>query len=639
MTRRIALILLFILFCTPVFALDLITHDKSEYQIVLRPVASDPEKTAAQELHDFLNRITGFIQIPIVTQDQADPKMHAILIGQSDRVKQLCPDVKWTELGHDGIVIRTVGDDLILAGGEPRGSLYAVYTFLEETLGVRWWTSTEAFVPHERRIKIGDLNTVYVPKLKYREAFYHDVIGANYMQAARLKLNGHMTDIPAAWGGHYKILGWCHTFYELLPPDKYFAAHPEWYSLINGKRTAGAAQLCLTNDAMREELVKNALAIIKKDPDAGIISIAQNDCFNPCQCVNCQAIVKEEGSESGPVIHFVNQVAAEIKKQYPDFLVETLAYQYTRHPPKNIHPADNVLVRLCSIECDFAHPLSGPTNKGFAEDMTGWSAIAPNMFVWNYVTDFASSFQPHPNMNSLDVDLRWFVDNHVVGVFEQGDAYNVGAGDFLALRAWLMAHLMWNPDLDQTKLRNEFLEGYYGAAGKYLGQYLDLLNNAATDKGFGLSTYNADMSFFTNDMLAQSEALFKQAADAVADDPPRAFRVRREHLPLEMMEINRFDFAGKTKAARAAGQDPMQVVCAEYSKMLDHYQTVAARLRAKTERGSSVRRRCEQPARPMRRRDSAGASQGRCGAAGWAIRCSTESLSSVSSRRMGRHRG
>src|SRR5437764_7880084 len=104
---------------------------------------------------------------------------------------------------------------------------------------------------------------------------------------------------------------------------------------------------------MRQEMVKNALAWIKKHPEAGMISISQNDWIGNCQCDVCKAIDKEEGTPAGSLITGVNAVAAEIQKQYPDFLVETLAYQYTRHPPKHVKPAKNVIVRLCSIEADF----------------------------------------------------------------------------------------------------------------------------------------------------------------------------------------------------------------------------------------------------------------------------------------------
>ena len=239
-----------------------------------------------------------------------------------------------------------------LAGDRPRGTLYAVYTFLEDMVGCRWWSSSESFTPQLATLEIPELNTVYVPKLLCREAFYRDAFDGVY--AARSKCNGHFERIAPEYGGHYTILGWCHTFYQILPPDTYFAAHPEWYSEIGGKRTFDRAQLCLTNEEMRAEFVKNALEWIRKDPTSGIISISQNDCGGACACAKCAALQEQEGAASGPIIHFVNAVAEAIEQEFPDMLIETLAYSYTRHAPKHVKPRENVLIRLCSIECSFA---------------------------------------------------------------------------------------------------------------------------------------------------------------------------------------------------------------------------------------------------------------------------------------------
>jgi hypothetical protein len=384
-------------------------------------------------------------------------------------------------------------------------------------VGVRWWTSTESFIPKKPDLSVPDLDTTYVPPLRYREAYYRDVMGKASPFAAHLKLNGHHQGIPEELGGHYSLIGWCHTFYGLVPPQAHFAAHPEWFSLIKGKRTTNNAQLCLTNEAMRQELVRDALARIAKSPAAGMISISQNDCLNPCECERCAVVVAEEGSQSGPLIRVVNAVAADIAKEYPDFLVETLAYQYTRKPPKVTKPAKNVIVRLCSIEADFARPLSGDTNKAFGDDLRGWAAIAPNLFVWNYVTNFANYLVPHPNISPIADDLRFFTANRVIGVFQQGDALNPGGGDFSQLRTWLHAKLLWDPSRDQRALTNEFINGYYGPGGPYLFKYLDLVAAGAKQRG-AIGCYNKNFSYVSDDALAQATQLFDDAAKAVAGD-------------------------------------------------------------------------------------------------------------------------
>ena len=91
--------------------------------------------------------------------------------------------------------------------------------------------------------------------------------------------------------------------------------------------------------------------------------MSQNDCLNPCQCTNCQAIAQAEESECGPLLDFVNYLADGIKDQYPEVYIDTLAYQYTQKAPKTIRPRDNVIVRLCDTESDPTQPITSPANR------------------------------------------------------------------------------------------------------------------------------------------------------------------------------------------------------------------------------------------------------------------------------------
>ena len=522
--------------------LKLASHGKTNYVIVVAPDAIPAEQSAARELAEHLKLVTG-ADFPVRSEPGGTKQ---IVIG--------APQPK--DLGPDGIVIRTAGDTLVLSGTRPRGSLYAVNTFLEDVVGVRWWTSTERFIPKRSDLTIPDLDVTYAPPLRYREAYYVDVMGAGdrALHAARLKLNGQHQAIPPELGGHYTLIGWCHTFYQLIRPGEHYAEHPEWFSQIKGKRVTDNAQLCLTNEPMRQELVRQALRRIRKNPEAGMISISQNDCHGACECATCAAVAREEGSQAGPLIRFVNAVAADIAKEYPDFLVETLAYQYTRTPPKITKPAKNVIVRLCSIEADFSRPLSGESNKRFGDDLRGWAAIAPNLFIWNYVTNFGNYLIPHPNLGPLGEDLRFFVANRTIGVFQQGDALNGAGGDFLPLRAWLNAKLLWNPSLDQRALTSEFLNGYYGAAGPHLSKYLDLI--AASAKGAkSIGCFNKDVSYVSDDTLARAVKLFDDAAAAVAGDDTLTKRLARERLAVDHVRLLRWkitDDASREAYAAAA---------------------------------------------------------------------------------------
>jgi hypothetical protein len=522
----------------PSSASTLVKDGKSSYSIVIAADAVAPEKNAAEELQKYLLEVTG-VKLPIVTENEKTPGACRILLGQSKAVKNLLPDTDWKGLGFDGIIIKSVGDDLVISGGRPRGTLYAVYTFLEDIVGCRWWTSTESFIPKKPTLEIGKQNIRYVPKLQYREAFYRET-NSNPLFSLKLKLNGVNQQVPADYGGHYDIIGWCHTFYRLIPPDKYFKDHPEWFSELEGKRTTRISQLCLTNEEMRKELVKNALELIKANPTAGIISISQNDGEGQCQCEKCRAVEAEEGSPSGPLIRFVNAVAEDIEKEYPDFLVETLAYTYSRKPPLKVKPRHNVMVRLCSIECRFTKPLNSEDNKSFRDDVDGWKKAGANLYVWDYVTNFSNCIFPHPNMRVLAPNIRYLTDSGAIGIFQQGDASST-VGDFVKPRAWVISHLLWNPSLDEKKLMAEFINGYYGAAAPYISAYLDLIHNSAERDNALLGCYYEDADFLKLDVMNKATELFDQAERAASGDLELIKRVRRDRLPLDHTWLVRYN--------------------------------------------------------------------------------------------------
>ena len=294
-----------------------------------------------------------------------------IFVGESEFLRRRV-DLNFRAMGPEGFTMRTVGRDLVLAGGRQRGTMYAVYTFLDEKLGCRWFSSKVSQIPAQDDIRFAPFEVTFRPKLEYREPFYTDAFDADY--AARNRANSSSARLGPERGGRVQYSHFVHTFYDLLPPAEFFAAHPEYFSEINGQRTADHAQLCLTNPAVLRIATERVRRWIAEAPEANIYSVSQNDWHGWCTCPNCAALDEREGSHSGTVLNFANSIAEAIERDHPDKAIDTLAYQYTRKPPKTIRPRPNVIVRLCSIECCFAHPLeSCPVNASFRSDIVGWS--------------------------------------------------------------------------------------------------------------------------------------------------------------------------------------------------------------------------------------------------------------------------
>lgn len=507
----------------------------SAFVIRLCSSATPAEQHAARELQQALRSIAG-AELSIQTGGAVPPQ--ALLVGRDAETDKLAPDVDWAGLGPEGFVVRTIGANLLLAGGRPRGTLYAVCSFLDQELGCRWFAPDCAVLPPQPTLTLPEVNRRFVPRLEYRETFSHSAFDGDW--SARNFNNGHAARLQEQHGGKTVYEGFVHTFFPLLPPDTYFATHPEWYSEIKGQRTSQRSQLCLTNPEVVRAVTEAVRGWLHKNPKASIVSVSQNDWRGSCECTACKAVDTEEGSPSGALIRFVNQVAEAIESEFPQVAVDTLAYQYTRKPPLLARPRPNVIVRLCSIECCFSHPLERcPENAAFVADIVGWSKICNRLYIWDYVTNFSHYLLPHPNLDALEPNIRFFVDHGVKGIFEQGEYQSLG-GEMLELRSYVIARLLRDPGYGARRSMDEFLPAYYGAAAEPIRRYLRLLHDKVAKDNIHVHCYvQPNAPCFTPELMAEAETLFQEAERLVAGDAVRLSRVRLAHLPVQFVMLER----------------------------------------------------------------------------------------------------
>jgi hypothetical protein len=307
---------------------------------------------------------------------------------------------------------------------------------------------------------------------------------------------------------------------------------------------------------MRRELVKNLTSQLRANPNATIASVSQNDWHGNCQCTRCAAVDKAEGSPAGSLLRFVNAVAEDIEKEFPNVAISTLAYQYTRKPPKHVKPRPNVIIRLCSIECSFSKPLTDDRNKAFRDDIIGWSKICNRLYIWDYTTNFRHYILPHPNLRALGPNVKFFVDHGAKGIFEQG-AYQSYGAEMAELRAWVLAKLLWKPSLDAGKLTDEFLNGYYGPAAPHIRAYLKLTHDAVEATGDKLGCFSpADAKFLSFETLNEGWAFLEAAEMAAGDDADLRQRVKAAQMPLLYAFLVRWDDL-KAQAAQAESNWPL----------------------------------------------------------------------------------
>ena len=363
-----------------------------------------------------------------------------------------------------------------------------------------------------------------------------------------------------------------HTFEKLIPPGKYFRTHPEYFSVYKGKRS-DKAQLCLSNRSMRLELTKNLLETIAKNPGYWCYDVSQNDNPWPCECPGCIQLTKKYGGHSGAMIWFVNQAAAEVKKRYPDIYIGTFAYKYTRQAPKsNIKPADNVVIRLCDIECCMAHPLEGcKENHNFLSDMNDWRKIAKNIYIWDYTTCFYHYLLPFPNFETLAAKFRYFSRSNVIGILEEG-AHDAPWSEFSELKQWLIAKMMWNPYQNVDSLATLFINDYYGKAAPLVRQYYGLCTKQVTaDTHFNLRM-DCHSGIYSDAFISQGIDLIQQAMARVGDNSEELKRTKRLAAQLYYLKWQRnrikSSLDGTLRQLQSILKDDPTII-AEHGKTLD----------------------------------------------------------------------
>ena len=515
--------------------------------IATQPGATPAERYAAEELAAALSQITGAAFELRELGEEAPESV--IVVGPGSLAAKLFPEAELSQLGGEEYVIRVKGGRLLLAGGRPRGTLYAVYRFLQDQLGVRWYTPWFTHIPKHPTLTVGGLNVRGQPAFEYRDPFWCPAFDGDW--AARNGSNSQTARLKEKHGGQVTYKGFVHTFYQLVPPETYFKTHPEWFALVKEKRVGAGAQLCTTDPQLRDFVVERVKAWLLESPGANIISVSQNDHAGACECPRCAAVDEREGSHAGSLLELVNYVAEKLEPEFPNVSVDTLAYQYTRKAPQTLRPRRNVIIRLCSIECNFAQPLENPSNDLFARDLRGWRRLTDRLYVWDYTTDFSHYLLPFPNHYVLGPNARFFHRNGVVGVFEQGNSQSFST-EMSELRAWLLAQLLWNPYQDDRKLVREFVEAYYGApATRYILRYLELISKAARPYYVGIGHPDAS-PYLRSSTLAQAERLWQRAEEAARGNTDWLWRVRQARLPIGYMWLSQW--VGLQRECRALGK-------------------------------------------------------------------------------------
>jgi hypothetical protein len=427
-------------------------------------VVSHGYSDAADVLVKYISLATG-VELPVECTSLKD--RHEIRLGAPDDV---CKGLKLDGIKNDGFVLKEALGNFIIRSNTETGVLNGVYEFLHRIIGWRFLSpGIETLHSPDEDIDIAEGYTYsHNPVYEYRQVDWVSTHNEDW----RKKNHINFTDFH-----------WQHFVHTLA----FFA-----------ETNDPVGQPCLSDEEVFNKVVKNVRKVLDEHPECKIVSVSQNDNQNYCKCEKCAAVDAEEGSHAGTLIRFVNRVADALKDDYPDVSIDTLAYQYTRKAPLITKPRDNVIIRLCSIECCFSHGLNDPdceVNAAFKHDIIEWGKISKRLYIWDYVTDFSYYIPPFPNWRVLKDNLQFFADNHAVGMYPEGN-YNSVSGEFGELRGYLLARAMWDPYMSDEELdsyKKDFLRGYYGNGWEGIEKFIDFTLEKSHGRHFNIWTHPFDL--------------------------------------------------------------------------------------------------------------------------------------------------
>ena len=521
-----------------------------QWSIAVAESAIPSEKYAADEFQRFFRQAAG-ITLPIHRGARVGGQL---FIGPSGALKKSPLGFAMErDYGDEELRIITRPDAIAILGGRPRGTLYGVYTFLEDYLGVRFLTARVTHTP-----KLDDRHTIplvdrsYAPPFAYRhyaktEISKDPVFAARRRQNTASQYGAASQRLGPQLGGEATGGVFLHNnfLFQLS-----FRDHPECYAWIDGQRSA--KQPCLTHPLVHRTVSGQLLKNLDGFGPGTTIPLAQNDNGSVCTCDRCLTVQREgdapgsfpvpanplgvspetcrNGPPSAVVIDFVNRVAADIAKRRPDLWVGTEAYAFSMMPPRKTRTLPNVKVQVASYHCSILYPLDDPrsaTNVQFSQYLAGWQRACDHLLIWHYDMNPREYWLPFPNLRAQAANLRAFVRSNGRGIFMQGCAENT---EFSDLRVYVMSALIWDPSRDTDSLIDEFLHLYYRQSGPPIRRWIDLFHDQAIASG-KQTNINAPASGYGLDapLGDKGMALFEQAM-RLADSDELRRRVEKVSL-------------------------------------------------------------------------------------------------------------
>jgi hypothetical protein len=522
----------------------------ADWAIVVADTAIESERYAAEEFRDFFAQATGHL---LAIRSEGPSGTKNVFIGASDALRNsTLTHALDRDYAEEELRIIIALDNIAIVGGRPRGVLYGVYQFLEQSVGVRFLAPDYTYAPtydpddtyKNRAGRLLLIDHAYNPPIECRYPTFKDLPGRTGQFAARLRMNGRFSGDdgpPAEWRpkiGYNNRRGVIlHNSGTWMPFNR--EENPEYFAADGDGKRGHNHQPCFSDPAVIEGITEKVLSRINDYAPKGMIPFAHADA-SLCYCQRCQDVIQKDGREpdevsgealGAPMFLAVNHIAREVAKKYPDVTIATYAYTASAVPPLNITMEPNVRIQYTTYSACLIHPfdaLACPSNVQYGRDMRKWAEISNGIMYWYYgMGSFLDYFTPPFQLRMAGPHIRTMVANGGRSFFIQG-----GQIVFNELVQYVYARLLWDPTLSTHDLISEFVNLYYGKAAPQVAEFISLAeaetrlagNHPQCSGGDILEGYG-----FTQDLGWKGIELFNQALK-LAESPQVKRRVQKASM-------------------------------------------------------------------------------------------------------------
>lgn len=271
--------------------LDIIQEERAAASVLI-PLKTDKwTKQAAAWLIEYIKKSSG-VELPLFKDDDI-PSGNVISVGHTNLVSR--EKISLDEFRWDDCRLVVRGNILFLVGRDDhgtkthdwvgaRGTCQAVVKFLEQSINARWFLPGPHGDFFDKKINIqvaNDLDIISKTAFAYSDG--RSVYDENTLDEPGKSLsalaNNYRKSVKAAPGGH--------SYYHAVNTKKYFNDHPEYFALIDGKRTGEGNHLCSSLSNVKELLIDYMQ--MRFDQGLDWVSLGQEDGYLRCQCDECES--------------------------------------------------------------------------------------------------------------------------------------------------------------------------------------------------------------------------------------------------------------------------------------------------------------------------------------------------------------